>query len=81
MSKRNASNDSSGSGSSESRNEFESLGLSDESNNGSFGNMYQDNDIRNAELVFDHHHNDPFEVMRIQTYDDVPMPNGPVCVF
>ncbi len=33
----------------------------------------QDTDIRNSELVIDAHHEDPFEVMRIQTYDDLPM--------
>jgi hypothetical protein len=32
-----------------------------------------DSDIRNAELVIDAHSVDPFEVMRIQKYDDVPM--------
>jgi len=32
-----------------------------------------DNDIRNAELVMDAHSVDPFEIMRIQQYDDVPM--------
>lgn len=32
-----------------------------------------DNDIRNADLVIDKHSIDPFEVMRIQQYDDVPM--------
>jgi hypothetical protein len=32
-----------------------------------------DNDIRNAELVIDAYNIDPFEVMRIQKYDDVPM--------
>ena len=32
-----------------------------------------DTDIRNSELVIDAHSKDPFEVMRIQTYDDAPM--------
>lgn len=54
----------------------ESLGLSDEGSQG-LGVMY-DSDIRNAELVIDEHHNDPFEVMRIQTYDDAPMVKGQV---
>jgi len=31
-----------------------------------------DNDLRNSELVFDQHSKDPFEVMRILTYDDAP---------
>jgi len=32
-----------------------------------------DTDIRNSELLIDAHSNDPFHVMRIQTYDDAPM--------
>lgn len=39
-----------------------------------------DTDIRNSELVIDRHHDDPFEVMRIQTYDDAPMARGKVCL-
>jgi hypothetical protein len=35
-----------------------------------------DTDIRNSELVIDAHSKDPFEVMRIQTYDDAPMANA-----
>ncbi len=38
----------------------------------------EDNDVRNSELVIDSHHDDPFEVMRIQTYDDAPMAKGKV---
>eukprot|EP00551_Chaetoceros_affinis_P014647 CAMPEP_0203687830 /NCGR_PEP_ID=MMETSP0091-20130426/752_1 /ASSEMBLY_ACC=CAM_ASM_001089 /TAXON_ID=426623 /ORGANISM="Chaetoceros affinis, Strain CCMP159" /LENGTH=400 /DNA_ID=CAMNT_0050557249 /DNA_START=34 /DNA_END=1236 /DNA_ORIENTATION=- len=53
----------------------ESLGLSDEGSNYQQGVMF-DSDIRNAELVIDEHNNDPFAVMRIQTYDDAPMAKG-----
>jgi hypothetical protein len=52
----------------------ESLGLSDEDGHPS-GQM-RDNDVRNAELVIDDHSEDPFAVMRIQTYDDAPMAKG-----
>lgn len=55
----------------------ESIGLSDEESNKV--NNTLDNDIRNAELVFDAHNADPFEVMRIMTYDDAPMAKGKVC--
>ena len=55
---------------------LESIGLEDEGKKSKTKskkkNVY-DNDIRNAELVIDAHSNDPFEVMRIQTYDDAPM--------
>jgi hypothetical protein len=54
-----------------------SLGLSDDSEYGN-GDSNYDNDVRNAELVFDEHHSDPFAVMRIQTYDDAPMAKGHV---
>lgn len=52
----------------------ESLGLSDESNHNL--DEMRDSDIRNAELVIDSHSDDPFVVMRIQTYDDAPMAKG-----
>ena len=55
----------------------ESLGLSDEGYGYQSGVIY-DSDIRNAELVIDEHHGDPFAVMRIQTYDDAPMAKGQV---
>lgn len=54
----------------------ESLGLSDESNHNL--DEMRDSDIRNAELVIDSHSDDPFVVMRIQTYDDAPMAKGQV---
>mmetsp|Transcript_14812 Transcript_14812/g.17243 ORF Transcript_14812/g.17243 Transcript_14812/m.17243 type:complete len:405 (-) Transcript_14812:539-1753(-) len=40
------------------------------------GEMDIDTDVRNAEIVFDAFHHDPFEVMRLQTYDDAPMAKG-----
>lgn len=57
--------------------ELESIGLDKENagkTKGSKKDMY-DIDIRNSELVIDSHSPDPFEVMRIQNYDDSPMAN------
>lgn len=53
-------------------NEDESIGFIEDLGYEATNNIC-DSDIRNAELVFDYHHADPFEVMRIQTYDDAPM--------
>ena len=35
-----------------------------------------DNDLRNAEVVYDSHSTDPIEVMRLLKYDDSPMAKG-----
>lgn len=35
-----------------------------------------DNDLRNAEIVFDSHDSNPLNVLRLQKYDDSPMAKG-----
>ena len=50
-------------------------GTEDASNHGSVEGEgdYYDNDLRNKEIIYHQHGDDPFEVMRILNYDDSPM--------
>lgn len=44
------------------------------------GEVLHDSDLRNLELVFDRHHEDPFEVLRIRAHNEAPaISRGNVC--